>query len=190
MNPNAPSVKEKVRNIISAVDLQTYFSAMTKSMVQNPPMLPQDSPILKDMARIGIVPGKPFDMSKLSAADQAALADVVKVANEKIADVLAEADPTAVDSRRHMVAAACEDGPLTRGRENGECRWDGCWRSCRAVISCRSIPTRQSVCGHGRVIPCDDASFPTAWGHLFRRQLDHQRPLVRFHDGLRRQALA
>lgn len=84
LNPSAPSVKDKVRDIISAMDLQSYFNAMTKSMVQNPPILPEDGPILKEMAKIGIVPGKPFDMSKLSAAQQTALADVAKVANDTI----------------------------------------------------------------------------------------------------------
>jgi hypothetical protein len=85
LNPSAPSVKEKVRDIISAMDLQSYFNAMTKSMVQNPPVLPEDGPILKEMAKLGIVPGKPFDMSKLSSAQQTALADVVKIANATLA---------------------------------------------------------------------------------------------------------
>lgn len=86
INASAPSVKEKVRDIIAAMDAQTYFNAVTKSMVQNPPVLPEDGPVLKEMAKIGIVPGKPFDLSKLSAADQAAVADSVKVAMAKIED--------------------------------------------------------------------------------------------------------
>ena len=81
----APSVKEKVRDIISAMDTQTYFNAVAMSMAVNPPVLPQDAPMVAEMAKIGLVPGKPFDLSKLPSADQAALADVAKAAFEKIA---------------------------------------------------------------------------------------------------------
>ena len=87
IDAKAPSVKEKVRDIISAMDTQTYFNAMAMSMAANPPVLPQDAPIVAEMAKIGLVPGKPFDLSKLSAADQAALADVGKAAFEQIAGV-------------------------------------------------------------------------------------------------------
>jgi len=80
IDPNAPSVKEKVRDIISAMDTQSYFNAMAMSMAINPPILPQDAPIVAEMAKIGLVPGKPFDLSKLPPADQTALADVGKVA--------------------------------------------------------------------------------------------------------------
>jgi hypothetical protein len=84
LNPSAPSVDDKVRDIISSMDVQAYFNAMTKSMVKNPPVLPEDGPILKEMAKIGIVPGRPFDMNKMSAVQRTALTDVVKVATEKI----------------------------------------------------------------------------------------------------------
>ena len=36
------------------------------------------------MAKIGLVPGKPFDLSKLPPADQTALADVAKVASAQL----------------------------------------------------------------------------------------------------------
>jgi hypothetical protein len=88
LDPKAPSVKEKVRDIIGAMDTQTYFNAMAKSMVINPPVMPQDAPIVVRMAKIGLVPGKPFDLSKLSAVNQAALADVAKIAGERIAGEL------------------------------------------------------------------------------------------------------
>lgn len=85
IDAKAPSVKEKVRDIISAMDTQTYFNAIAMSMAVNPPVLPRDAPIVAEMAKIGLVPGKPFDLSKLPSADQAALADVGKVAYEQIA---------------------------------------------------------------------------------------------------------
>jgi hypothetical protein len=87
IDAKAPSVKEKVRDIISAMDTQTYFNAMAMSMAVNPPVLPQDAPIVAEMAKIGLVPGKPFDLSKLPSADQAALTDVGKAASEQIAGV-------------------------------------------------------------------------------------------------------
>jgi hypothetical protein len=84
IDPNAPSVKDKVRDIISKMDTQTYFNAMAMSMATNPPVMPQDKAIVAEMAKIGLVPGKPFDLSKLPPAVQSALADVEKAASEKI----------------------------------------------------------------------------------------------------------
>jgi hypothetical protein len=84
IDPNAPSVKEKVRDIISAMDTQTYFNAMALSMAVNPPA-PEDAAIVADMARIGLVPGQPFDLSKLPPAVQGSLAEVGKAADEQIA---------------------------------------------------------------------------------------------------------
>ncbi len=84
IDPKAPSVKEKVRDLIGAMDTQTYFNAMAASMAINPPVLPRDAPIVAEMAKIGLVPGKPFDLSKLPPADQTALADVAKVASLQI----------------------------------------------------------------------------------------------------------
>jgi hypothetical protein len=86
IDPNAPSVKEIVRNIISAMDTQTYFSMMAKSMALNPPVLPEDAPVVAEMAKIGLVPGQPFDLSKLSPDVQKALADVGRTAYAQIAE--------------------------------------------------------------------------------------------------------
>ena len=84
VDPHAPSVKERVRDIISAMDTQTYFNALAVSMAANPPVLPQDASIVAEMATIGLIPGKPFDLSKLPPAVQSALADVEKEASSKI----------------------------------------------------------------------------------------------------------
>ena len=69
------------------MDTQTYFNAMAMSMAANPPVMPEDATIVAEMAKIGLVPGKPFDLSKLSPAVQTALADVAKPAFEKIEGV-------------------------------------------------------------------------------------------------------
>jgi hypothetical protein len=84
IDPKAPSVKDKVRDIINAMDTQTYFNAVALSMAANPPVMPEDAAIIAEMAKIGVVPGKPFDLSKLPPAVQTALADVAKPAFEKI----------------------------------------------------------------------------------------------------------
>ena len=84
MNPAGPSVKDKVRDVIGAMDTQSYFNALATSMAANPPVLPQDAPIVAEMAKIGLVPGKPFDLKKLPPAVQTALADVGKVATVQI----------------------------------------------------------------------------------------------------------
>jgi hypothetical protein len=86
IDPNAPSVKEIVRNVINAMDTQTYFNMLAKSMAVNPPALPEDAPIVAEMAKIGLVPGKPFDLSKLAPDVQRALADVGKSAYAPIAE--------------------------------------------------------------------------------------------------------
>lgn len=86
IDPKAPSVKEIVRNVISAMDTQTYFSMLAKSMAVNPPVLPEDAPIVAEMAKIGLVPGQPFDLSRLDPDVQKALADVGKTAYALIAE--------------------------------------------------------------------------------------------------------
>src|SRR6185312_2961936 len=43
-----------------------------------------DAPMLASMAKIGIIPGKPFEMSKLDPAVQAALKDIPQTALKKI----------------------------------------------------------------------------------------------------------
>jgi hypothetical protein len=88
IDANAPSVKEKVRDIISKMDTQTYFNTMATSMAANPPVLPQDAAIVAEMAKIGLVPGQPFDLSKLPLDIQSALADVEKAASDKIEEQL------------------------------------------------------------------------------------------------------
>ncbi len=61
-----------------------YFNLMTKLMGSAAPPAPEDAPMLARMAKIGIVPGKPFDPSKLDPAVQAALKDVPAMALKRI----------------------------------------------------------------------------------------------------------
>ena len=86
IDPQAPSVKDIVRNLVGAMDTKTYFSMLARSMVLNPPVLPEDAPMVAEMAKIGLEPGKPFDPGKLTPDAQQALADVEKIAYAQIAE--------------------------------------------------------------------------------------------------------
>jgi hypothetical protein len=61
----------------------TFFSRLALLMKENPPTK-ADSAILKKLARLGIVPGQPFDISKRNAAEVQALQAVPEVAFNKM----------------------------------------------------------------------------------------------------------
>jgi hypothetical protein len=48
--------KEIVRDVIGRTSTQEYFTFMAEAMKENPPVLPQDAPIVARMAKIGLVP--------------------------------------------------------------------------------------------------------------------------------------
>lgn len=73
--------REVVRNVIAGMSASEYFNFLAEAMKENPPVLPQDAPIVASMSRIGLVPGKPFDMSQLSPPIQKALQEVPKTVN-------------------------------------------------------------------------------------------------------------
>jgi len=75
--------KKPVRDQVNALDAKAYFDLLAKLMKENPPAA-ADKPMLEKMARLGIVPGKPFDATALDPAVQQVLGDVPKVAFEKI----------------------------------------------------------------------------------------------------------
>jgi hypothetical protein len=68
--------KEIVRDVIAKMSIADYFNFMAEAMKEAPPVLPQDAPMVARMAQIGLVPGKPFDMSKLSPETQKGLANI------------------------------------------------------------------------------------------------------------------
>lgn len=63
-----PSIdmKTAVREQVHALDAAAYFQLMAALMKDNPPAK-EDAPMIANMAKIGIVPGKDFDVSSLSA---------------------------------------------------------------------------------------------------------------------------
>ncbi len=80
-----PSVdmKTAVREQVNALTADDYFNLLAKLMKDNPPAA-ADAPMLKKMAKLGIVPGQPFDSSKLGPLAKEAFDTVPKIANEKI----------------------------------------------------------------------------------------------------------
>jgi hypothetical protein len=85
VNPNPGfSMTEKPQGAILAMGTTGYFDLMAKLMGGVAPPRPEDGPILARMAKIGIVPGKPFDMTKLDPAAQTALKDLPNAALQKI----------------------------------------------------------------------------------------------------------
>lgn len=76
-------MKTPVRDQVNALDTAAYFNLLAALMKDNPPAK-ADASILAKMARLGIVPGLPFDFDKVDPAVQRALKDVPKLAVEKI----------------------------------------------------------------------------------------------------------
>jgi hypothetical protein len=80
-----PSIdmKTAVREQVNALDAAAYFNLMARLMKNNPPTA-DDATIVARIAKIGIVPGQPFDLTKLSPDAQQALKAVPKAAFKKI----------------------------------------------------------------------------------------------------------
>ncbi len=86
VNPNPGfSMTEAPQKAIAALGTTGYFSLMAKLMGSAAPPAPEDAPILARMAKIGIVPGKPFDPNQLAPAVQAALKEVPEMAVKRMA---------------------------------------------------------------------------------------------------------
>lgn len=82
VNPNI-DMKTPVRDQVNALDAMTFFKRLAELMKTNPPSK-EDAPMVAKLAKIGLVPGKSFDTSKLDADVAKGLAQVVKPAQEKI----------------------------------------------------------------------------------------------------------
>ena len=78
------SMTDKPQQVINAIDIATYFSMMARLMGNAAPPPPEDAPILARMKKIGLVPGKPFEITKLDVVTQAAFQSVPKMASDKI----------------------------------------------------------------------------------------------------------
>jgi hypothetical protein len=77
-------MKRSVRDNVNALNAAQYFGWMAQLMKNNPPA-PEDGPIVAKMAKIGLVPGKDFDLAKIDPAIAKAIEQAPKAAWEKIA---------------------------------------------------------------------------------------------------------
>jgi hypothetical protein len=85
VNPNPGfSMTDSPQKVILAMGTAGYFDLMAKLMGGAAPAAAEDGPMVSSMARLGIVPGQPFDMAKLDPAVQAALKDLPEIALKKI----------------------------------------------------------------------------------------------------------
>jgi hypothetical protein len=89
VDPNI-DLKTAVRDQVNALDVATYFNLMAQLMNDNPPTS-EDAPMVARIAKIGIVPGQPFDIAKLPPEVQNALKAVPKDAAGKVIGYLKEA---------------------------------------------------------------------------------------------------
>ena len=78
------SMTDKPQQVIDAMDVSAYFNMMARLMGEAAPPAPEDAPMVARMARIGLVPGRTFDIGKLDPDAQTALKTVPKAATEKI----------------------------------------------------------------------------------------------------------
>lgn len=79
----AIDMKTPVRDQVNALSAEAYFKLFAQLMKNNPPSA-EDGAMVAKMAKLGIVPGKDFDMSKLDLTISRALQNVPKAAFEKI----------------------------------------------------------------------------------------------------------
>jgi hypothetical protein len=78
------SMTDKPQKVILDMGTEGYFNLMAKLMAGDAPPAATDAKMVARMAKLGIVPGKPFEMGKLDPALQAALKDIPQTALKKI----------------------------------------------------------------------------------------------------------
>ena len=72
-----------VREQINRMDVSTYFNRLALLMKENPPTR-ADAAIVKKMARLGIVPGQPFDINRLDPLVIQVLQTVPQIASTRV----------------------------------------------------------------------------------------------------------
>jgi hypothetical protein len=82
VDPNV-DMKTPVREQVNKMDAGTYFKTLAALLKDNPPTK-DDAPMVEKLARIGIVPGKDFDLARLDPAVRKGLERVPRAGIEKI----------------------------------------------------------------------------------------------------------
>ncbi len=78
------SMTDKPQEVINNMDISSYFTLMTKLLGTVAPAQPEDARILARMAKIGLIPGQPFDVSSFPEDIRAAIRQAGKHAMAKI----------------------------------------------------------------------------------------------------------
>ena len=78
------SMTDNPQKVILDMGTEGYFNLLARLMSGDAPPAPEDAPMLARMARLGIAPGQPFNLSRLDPAVQAALKDLPQAALTKI----------------------------------------------------------------------------------------------------------
>lgn len=76
-------MRTPVRDQVNAMDAAMYFKKLAELMKDNPPVK-ADKPMVKKLAKLGIIPGKEFDISKLDPEVAKGLNQAVKDGQDKI----------------------------------------------------------------------------------------------------------
>ncbi len=76
-------MKTAVREQVNKLTVTEYFNLLAKLMVDNPPA-EADKPMVKKLAKLGVVAGQPFDGSKLGSLAKEAFDTVPAIAQDKI----------------------------------------------------------------------------------------------------------
>lgn len=79
----AVDTKTAVREQVDRLDAGAYFKLLAALMKDNPPAK-EDAPMVEKLAKLGIAPGKDFDISKVDAAVAKGLAAAPRAAQAKI----------------------------------------------------------------------------------------------------------
>ena len=86
VNPNPGfSMTDKPQTVILDMGTKAYFDMMTELMCKDAPPADEDAPMIEKMAKIGIEPCKPFDMSALGPGVQESLKNLPETVLKKIA---------------------------------------------------------------------------------------------------------
>lgn len=88
------------RDLVTNLNITAYFKALA-SLLQNNPPSDADAPIIAEMAKIGLVPGEPFDITKLNMDAQVALQTVPQAAQAEIMASYAQAEAAGLNRKEN-----------------------------------------------------------------------------------------
>ncbi len=86
VDPTVPATAPATR--VAEMNAQSFFSQLASAMATNPPAK-KDAPMAATLARLGIVPGRPFDINAKGPATARALRQAVPAAQQQIQAALA-----------------------------------------------------------------------------------------------------